>query len=167
MGSIGSKEVEAKTYALFHGSPNADIEEFDITRAGSNTSSGEHFLFFTDSRQQAEDFSYEIIPTDSMFFHKRGKQGKVYEVEVTMRNPLDFSNLSDKDIQNIIKLSDLPITADDVKKFSELNNQILKTYVNLDRIKEFGYDGFIAKMNREGDKEYAVIDSKQAKIKKR
>lgn len=32
---------EGKTYKLFHGSPNANIESFDIQFAGKNTQSGE------------------------------------------------------------------------------------------------------------------------------
>jgi len=37
----------------------------------------------------------------------------------------------------------------------------------LDRIKDYGYDGFIAKMDNKGTKEYAVVSNKQAKIKKK
>ena len=46
---------------LYHGSPNTDIKEFDMKRAGQNTSSGEKLLFFTDSKQMADDFSYERL----------------------------------------------------------------------------------------------------------
>ena len=162
----GGNQIKAKTYALFHGSPNANIETFDIEKAGTNTSTGEKFLFFTDSKQMADDFSYERLPSVSMVLNERGKKGKVYEVDVTMKKPLDMTNLSNKDISNIIKMSDGELTTDMVKRYSAGNNQILKEYINLDQITQFGYDGFIAKMNRNGDKEYAVISNKQAKIKK-
>ena len=165
-GTSGGDKVTAKTYALFHGSPNADIEEFDIDKAGTNTSTGEKFLFFTDSKQQADDFSYERLETSSMFMDERGKKGRVYEVDVTMQKPLDLTNPSKRDIQNIIKLSDGELSESEVKKFSGGNNQLLKSYIDLDRITEYGYDGFIAKMNRNGDKEYAVVSSKQVKIKR-
>lgn len=158
--------VKAKTYALFHGSPKTDIEEFDIEKAGTNTTTGEKFLFFTDSKEMADEFSYERLPTDSAFWDKRGQKGKVYEVDVTMQKPLDLTSLSNKDIDNIIKLSGGELDADTIKRFSSGNNQLLKSYIDLDSIPKFGYDGFIAKMNKKGDKEYAVLSNKQTKIKK-
>lgn len=162
---IKSSRIIATTYKLFHGSGNSSITEFDIGLSGTNTHSGEHFLFFTDSLAIASEFSYERIPTNSMFFDKRGKQGSVYEVEVTMNHPLDLTNLSDADVQNLINLSDGELTAEMVYKFSQGNNQILKAYIDLDRIADFGYDGFIAKMNNNGDLEYAVSNSQQVKLK--
>ena len=42
--------------------------------------------------------------------------------------------------------------------------ELLKTYIDLNKITDYGYDGFIAKMNNKGDKEYAVVNSKQVKI---
>ena len=167
-GSSKAGGIKAKTYALFHGSPNANIEEFDIEQAGKNTQSGEKFLFFTDSKQQADDFSYERLESSvSMFLNERGKKGKVYEVDVTMEKPLDLTNLSKKDVSNVIKMSDGELDADMVSRFSSGNNQLLKSYINLDKITDYGYDGFIAKMNRNGDKEYAVVSNKQVKIKKK
>ena len=163
----GSSKIKAKTYALFHGSPNANIQSFDIQKAGTNTSTGEKFLFFTDSKQQADDFSYERLESSkSMFLNEKGKKGRVYEVDVTMEKPLDLTNLSNKDIQNIIQLSGGELDADEVKRFSKGNNQLLKSYIDLNGITKYGYDGFIAKMNRNGDKEYAVVNNKQVKIKR-
>lgn len=163
----GGGGTTAKTYALFHGSPNAGITEFDIEKAGTNTSTGEKFLFFTDSKEMADEFSYERLTSNrSMFLNVKGQKGRVYEVDVTMKKPLDLTNLSAKDIQNVIKLSNGDLTADMVKRFSNGNNQLLKTYIDLPSITKFGYDGFIAKMNKAGDKEYAVVSNKQAKIKK-
>lgn len=162
----GKSNLKMKTYAVFHGSPSTDIQEFDMSKAGQNTDSGEHFLFFTDSRQQADDFSYERLATDSMFFNARGKKGRVYEVDVTMERPLDFTNLSSKDVQNIIKMSNGELTEDLVSRFSKGNNQLLKAYLDLDKISDFGYDGFIAKMDKTGAKEYAILDPKKAKIKR-
>ena len=156
-----------KTYALFHGSPNANIDQFDIEKAGTNTSTGEKFLFFTDSKEAADEFSYERLDSStSMFMNTKGQKGKVYEVDVTMKKPLDFTNLSDSDIDNVIKMSGGDLDAAEVKKFSSGNNQLLKTYIDLTQITNYGYDGFIAKMNRKGDKEYAVVSNDQAKIRK-
>lgn len=166
-GGRGASSGKTKTYALFHGSPNANIERFDMEKAGTNTNTGEKFLFFTDSRQQADEFSYERLETSSKYIDQKGKKGKIYEVDVTMKKPLDLTNPSSADIKNIIKLSDGELDADRIKRFSKGNNQLLKTYIDLEKITKYGYDGFIAKMNRKGDKEYAVVNSKQAKIRKR
>ncbi len=155
---------------LYHGSPDENIEEFDIDRAGANTQSGEKLIFFTDSKQMAEDFSYERLESDSKFFQQRGKKGRVYEVDVEMKNPLDFRNLSDKDIDNIIKLDAEGLLTKELVQALSSNHQLLKASLNLsaDSLKSLGYDGLIASTGRGGHNslEYAVVDSKQAKIKK-
>lgn len=169
-GGRGASSGGGKTYHLYHGSPNASIDSFDIEKAGTNTSTGEKFLFFTDSKEMADDFSYERIPsTRSMFLDVKGKQGKIYDVDVTMKHPLDFTNLTKKDMANIKKMQyDYSnLTDDRIKMLSENNNQLFKVEIDISRITEFGYDGFIAKMNRKGDKEYAVVNNKQVKIRKR
>ena len=156
---------------LYHGSPNTDIEEFDINRAGTNTSTGEKLIFFTDSKQMADDFSYERLEGSSMFTNRRGKKGRVYEVDVEMKNPLDFRNLSDKDIDNILKLDvDGILTKDMVKMYAQKNHQLLKSGLELtsESLKSLGYDGLIANAGKAGHNstEYAVVDSSQTKIKK-
>lgn len=155
---------------LYHGSPATDIEEFNLDLAGSNTSSGERLLFFTDSKQMAEDFSYERLEGSTGVTNARGKKGRVYEVEVEIKNPLDFRNLSDTDIDNILQLDmDGLLTKDMVKQLSS-NHQLLKTSLDLraERLKALGYDGLIANTGKAGHNstEYAVVSSKQAKITK-
>ena len=156
---------------LYHGSPETDIEEFDIGRAGKNTSSGEKLIYFTDSKQMADDFSYERLEGSTMFTNRRGKKGRVYEVDVEMKNPLDFRNLSDKDIDNILKLDiDGILTKDMVKLYAQKNHQLLKSGLEItsESLKSLGYDGLIASTGKAGHNslEYAVVDSKQAKIRK-
>ena len=155
---------------LYHGSPATDIEEFDMSRAGANTSSGEKLLFFTDSKQLAEDFSYERLEGSTKYFQRRGEKGRVYEVDVEIKNPLDFRNLSDKDIDNILKLDiEGILTREDVISLSG-NHQLLKTNLDLraESLKKLGYDGLIANTGKAGHYalEYAVVDSKQATIRK-
>ena len=155
---------------LYHGSPATNIEEFDMSRAGTNTSSGEKLLFFTDSKQMAEDFSYERLEGSTKFFQRRGKKGRVYEVDVEMKNPLDFRNLSDKDIENLITLDpDGLLTKEVVQRLSG-NHQLLKASLDLsaENLKKLGYDGLIANTGKAGHNslEYAVVDSSQAKILK-
>ena len=153
---------------LYHGSPETNIDEFDINRAGENTSSGEKLIFFTDSKQTADDFSYERLEGSTGFTQQRGKKGRVYEVDVEMKNPLDFRNLSDLDIENILQLdADGLLTPDLVKQLSG-NHQLLKASLKLDAksLKNLGYDGLIANMGKDGHNalEYAVVDSKQTRI---
>lgn len=155
---------------LYHGSPATDIEEFDMSRAGANTSSGEKLLFFTDSKQLAEDFSYERLEGSTKYFQRRGEKGRVYEVDVEIKNPLDFRNLSDKDIDNILKLDiEGVLTREDVISLSG-NHQLLKTNLDLraESLIKLGYDGLIANTGKAGHYalEYAVVDSKQATIRK-
>lgn len=155
---------------LYHGSPATDIEEFDINRAGENTSSGEKLIFFTDSKQTAEDFSYERMEGSTAFTQQRGKKGRVYEVDVEMKHPLDFRNLSDLDIDNILQLdADGLLTPDLVRQLSG-NHQLLKASLKIDAqtLKNLGYDGIIANMGKDGHNalEYGVVDSRQTKIVK-
>ncbi len=155
---------------LYHGSPETDIEEFDINRAGKNTSSGEKLIYFTDSKQMADDFSYERLEGSTKFTEKRGKKGRVYEVEVEMKNPLDLRNLSDTDIDNILKLDAEGLLTADIVRSMGSNHQLLKASLNLnpESLSSLGYDGLIANTGKAGHNslEYAVIDSKQTKIKK-
>ena len=166
-------DTETKGFkgTLYHGSPNKDIKEFDMSRAGQNTSSGEKLLFFTDSKQMADDFSYERLDGSSKYMQRRGEKGRVYEVDVEMKNPLDFRKLSDKDIDNILKLdSEGLLTKQEIKRYAESNHQLLKAGLTLtaDSLKGLGYDGLIANTGKAGHNslEYAVVDSKQTKIRK-
>ena len=153
---------------LYHGSPATDIKEFDIERAGANTSSGEKLIYFTDSKQMAEDFSYERLEGSSKYFQRRGEKGRVYEVEVEMKNPLDLRNLTDKDIDNILQLDMEGLLTREMVQSLSGNHQLLKTSLNLsaESLKNLGYDGLIANTGKAGHNslEYAVVDSSQTKI---
>lgn len=170
--AIQNEKQSAKGFkgTLYHGSPETDIEEFDIGRAGKNTSSGEKLIYFTDSKQMADDFSYERLEGSSKFTERRGKKGRVYEVEVEMKNPLDFRNLSDTDVDNILKLDAEGLLTRDIVRSMGSNHQLLKASLNLnaESLSKLGYDGIIANTGKAGHNslEYAVISSKQTKIKK-
>lgn len=165
-GGRGASSGGAKTYHLYHGSPNANIDSFDISKAGTNTSTGEKLIFFTDSKEFADDFSYQRIDTGSILFNKKGEKGKVYEADVTIKKPLNLTNLSKKDKENVIKMSDGELTTAQIEKFSSGNNQLLKSYLDLDKLQKFGYDAIIAKVNKKGDLEYGVVNNKQVKMRK-
>lgn len=152
---------------LLHGSPNKGIKEFDISRAGSNTGSGEKLLFFTNDKQLADDFSYERLPGSTKFVNVRGKKGEVYRTKVKMKKPLDLRNLSDDDIKAVKQLdADGILTDSDIKTLAGMKNHgSLKAALDLrpETLSRLGYDGIIANAGN-GKTEFAVIDSKQTKI---
>lgn len=149
---------------LYHGSPNANIKSFDIGMAGKNVSSGEKGIFFTDNIKFADDFSYERIQTESIFVEKKGAKGKVYEAYLNMEHPLDLTNLTMKDAQKIYEFSEEKLfSPEQLLQLSKKNNQILKTEIEFNKLKDMGYDGLIAKIDDETI-EYAVLDPKQIKL---
>lgn len=159
---------------LFHGSPSEDIEEFDEGKAGSNTRSGEKAFFFTDSKNWADEFSYERIATDSLFFEDRGKKGKIYEGYLNIRNPLDLGKMSEKQISDMYEYASELGKLDGKDKFVQRikewqrigNDQLIKGQINLEKFKKSNYDGMIARMEVGSDsKEYIVFDSSQFKLK--
>lgn len=149
---------------LYHGSPNANIKSFDIGMAGKNVSSGEKGIFFTDNIKFADDFSYERIQTESIFVEKKGAKGKVYEAYLNMEHPLDLTNLTMEDTQKIYEFSEEKLfSPEQLLQLSKKNNQILKTEIEFNKLKDMGYDGLIAKIDDETI-EYAVLDPKQIKL---
>lgn len=151
---------------LYHGSPNANIKSFDIKKAGTNTSTGEKGIFFTNNIKFADDFSYERIPTESIFREKIGAKGKVYEVYLNMEKPLDLTNLSMKDAEKIYEFSEEKIfTAEQILELSKKpgGSQIIKTEIDFSKLNEMGYDGLIARIDDETT-EYAVLNNKQVKL---
>ena len=161
---------------FYHGSPNANITEFDINQAGKNTSSGERALYFTDSPEVADDFSYERLPSDSMFVDNRGAKGRVYPVNLEMNNPLDLDNLTDAQIRELWEyaspLGQLDGQEKFIKNLTEFrdaahNGQLTKTLLDLDKLKNSPYDGFTARMYPNQDnqaREYAVFDNSKVKM---
>lgn len=160
---------------FYHGSPNKNITEFDINQAGKNTSSGERALYFTDSPEVADEFSYERLPSDSMFVDNRGAKGRVYPVNLEMDNPLDLSNLSDKQIEELWQYASPLGKLDGKEKFIKNmkafrdygNDQLIKTNLDLDKLANSQYDGFTARMypNQANQaREYAVFDNSKVKM---
>lgn len=161
---------------FYHGSPNKNITEFDVNQAGKNTSSGEHALYFTDSPQVADDFSYERLPGDSMFIENKGAKGRVYPVNLEMNNPLDLDNLTDAQIRELWEYASPLGQLDGQEKFvrnltdwrdNAHNAQLTKGYLDLDKLRDSQYDGFMARMYPNQDnqaREYAVFDNSKVKM---
>lgn len=161
---------------FYHGSPNKNITEFDINQAGKNTSSGERALYFTDSPEVADEFSYERLPSDSMFVDNRGAKGRVYPVNLEMNNPLDLDNLTDAQIRELWEYASPLGQLDGREKFIKNltdwrdkyhNAQQTKGYLDLDKLRNSQYDGFMARMYPNQDnqaREYAVFDNSKIKM---
>ena len=164
---------QPKTF--YHGSPNTDITEFDLSRAGRNTQSGEKALYFTDSPEVADEFSYERLPTDSLFVENRGKKGKVYPVNLDMRNTLDLDNLTDAQIDELWPYASTmgswqgqDVFTRDMRNWRDVNNsQLIKGYLDMEKLAGSPYDSFSARMYPNTDnmaKEYGLFDSSRVKM---
>lgn len=162
---------------FYHGSPETNITEFDINRAGKNTRSGEKAIYFTDTPEAAEEFAYERIPTDSNFIDKAGKRGGVYEANLDMRNTLDLDNLTDAQIKELWPYASYmgswqgeDVFARDIKLWRDAKNpQLIKGYLDLEKLASSPYDSFSATMypnTGNKAKEYAIFDASKAKITK-
>lgn len=160
---------------LYHGSPNANITEFDVNQAGKNTRSGERAIYFTDSPEVADEFSYERIPTDDLFVENRGAKGRVYPVNLEMNNPLDLDNLTDAQIEELWPYASYmgswqgkDVFTRDLKNWRDVNNaQLIKGYLDMDKLAGSPYDGFMARMYPNQDnqaREYAVFDNSKIKM---
>lgn len=168
---VADENGVAKTF--YHGSPSMDITDFDINMAGRNTRSGERAIWFTDDYPTAEEFSYERIPGDTLFADKRGAKGKVYERNLGLENPLDLSNLSDKQIEELYKYADSRMAFDGkdnfirrMKEFRDAgNDQLMKSQLDMKKLSNSEYDGIVAKMypGENEVREIGVFDPKKIK----
>lgn len=168
---VADENGVAKTF--YHGSPSMDITDFDINMAGKNTRSGERAIWFTDDYPTAEEFSYERIPGDTLFADKRGAKGKVYERTLGLENPLDLSNLSDKQIEELYKYADSRMAFDGkenfirrMKEFRDAgNDQLMKSQLDMKKLSNSEYDGIVAKMypGESEVREIGVFDTKKIK----
>ena len=160
----------------YHGSPETNLTEFDLSKAGKNTMSGEKAIFFTDSAPTAEEFAYERIPTDSIFFNNKGKKGKVYRTNLDIKNTLDLDNLTDAQIAELWDyasplgqlngrdgfIKQMKYWRDEAK-----NPQLIKGNLDLGALAKSDYDSFSATMYPNSDntaKEYGIFDPTKATI---
>lgn len=168
---VADENGVAKTF--YHGSPSMDITDFDINMASKNTRSGERAIWFTDDYPTAEEFSYERIPGDTLFADKRGAKGKVYERNLGLENPLDLSNLSDKQIEELYKYADSRMAFDGkenfirrMKEFRDAgNDQLIKSQLDMKKLSNSEYDGIVAKMypGENEVREIGVFDPRKIK----
>lgn len=163
------RNEKGELLTVYHGSPATNIEEFDINLSGKNTRSGERGIFFLDNKTAAEEFSYERIPTDSIFIDQKGKKGTVYEGYLNIEKPLDLGNSSPEELWKFRNsLSDVDGKERFIKDVTKLQNigneQLIKTKIDLSKVEGSDYDGVIAKMDVQGtDREYICFKSGQFK----
>lgn len=160
----------------YHGSPETNLTEFDLNKAGKNTMSGERAIYFTDSAPTAEEFAYERIPTDSIFVNNKGKKGKVYQTNLDIKNTLDLDNLTDAQIAELwdyaSPLGRLNGRDDFIKQMKywrdeAKNPQLIKGNLDLEALAKSDYDSFSATMYPNSDntaKEYGIFDPTKATI---
>lgn len=160
----------------YHGSPETNLTEFDLSKAGKNTMSGEKAIFFTDSAPTAEEFAYERIPTDSIFFNNKGKKGKVYRTNLDIKNTLDLDNLTDAQIAELwdyaSPLGQLNGRDSFIKQMKywrdeAKNPQLIKGNLDLGALANSDYDSFSATMypnTGNTAKEYGIFDPTKATI---
>lgn len=160
----------------YHGSPETNLTEFDLSKAGKNTMSGERAIYFTDSAPTAEEFAYERIPTDSIFVNNKGKKGKVYQTNLDIKNTLDLDNLTDAQIAELwdyaSPLGRLNGRDDFIKQMKywrdeAKNPQLIKGNLDLGALAKSDYDSFSATMYPNSDntaKEYGIFDPTKATI---
>lgn len=172
MGGRGSSSTtsKAKTYKLYYGSTDLNIEDLDVAPYGLVVDTGQPILFFSESRDEADELSHERLPGPHPMVYQVGRKGRVYEVDVTMSNPLDFRNLTAKDKENLKKL-DPEGDLDDamIDRLASRNHSLLKSYVRMypETLKQMGYDGVILYSdNKAKTLEYAVVSNKQVKIRR-
>ena len=167
------RDEEGRLLEVYHGTPNVGFTVFDTNKSSSNTQSGEYGIFFTDSKDFADDFSYERIPTDSMFFDQKGKKGNIYTAYLNAKNVLDFANLNEQEINELYnyaseigKIDGKEKFVENMKKWQQIgNHQLMKGNLNLKEIADnSNYDGIKAKLNVQGNEnEYIVFNSNQVK----
>lgn len=175
----GSKVVDAQGNPLvvYHGSPVRGIDEF---RPEGRTNNGDGMIYATDERTVADVFAREHVPGSSSFSVRfTGNIGEVYPLYMSMKNPLDLRNLSEKEKQMLIDSYERIWHPSDARKtFNEVleagNHQLLKdmTWDVTRNLTAYGYDGLIANMltNWQSEQyggvnyaEYAVVSPDQVK----
>lgn len=162
---------EGKLVPLYHGSLNTDIQSFSKEFYGKKTGVPDKYIFFTNDFSTANNFSKEYAQASSKFIQTpTGKEGKVYNVYLDMRNPLDLRNLSAKDIQFITEAyaesygETLVEAKESMKRMNFNNHQMVKIAFTGDQVREAGYDGLIAEMYPgTGIYEYGVFNGDQIK----
>lgn len=161
---------QGRPTALLHGTPfRGNLDVFDLSRSGSNTMADTGAVFFTDRPALAEHFAHEQIPCNySSLFVRMGARGQVIVAYVRMLRPLDLRHVGATEAA-VLQQMDAADRGDHTWPMERIlrdatapNTDLIKLYLpaNLQKLREYGYDGFIAAVNPRhgGGTEYAVLD---------
>lgn len=177
----GSKVVdsEGNPMVVYHGSPIIGIEEFNTE---NRSNGGEGLIYATDNYPTADTFSLEFTEGSSAFRNRlTGNRGQVYALYMSMKHPLDLTNLTERDKAAIIEAGkkawpgvNVEKNLEDYRKYG--NDQGIKAlaWPLIQDLPAHGYDGIIARMystyqtqeaeNRMPDAiEYGVVSPDQVK----
>lgn len=160
--------------AVYRGEDTIGKNTYESKKGGGNKEINEYGIYFTDSKEFADQFAFERIHTDDLFFDKKGKAGETKETYINITNPLDLGKISEKQIRELYpyessmakQLFDEEKFVNDMLKFQKIgNHQLMKSYLDMKDIADnTNYDGLIAKVDVQGDAlEYAVFNSNQIK----
>lgn len=159
-------DKEGNLIRLYHGSPETKITTFDKSKSGTHSNAKEDYIFLTDNKQFAEEFSYEFTEKKhTSYIVEKGNKGKVYEVYANCRNPLDLNNLSLDQAKTIYDLSaEKELGVNDILELSHTfgGRKIIKTMLDGDKLYQKGYDSIINKLSN-GAMEIGVYQSSQIK----
>lgn len=167
-------DADGNPMIVYHGSPSEGITAFDMERAGWHTGAyGDHAIYSTDSKDEADIFSHEMLPGSTSFTTRLGKKGTVYPLYLNMKNPFDMSKVEgSKEMQDVLKsmpqIGDGAFFDSAMRAITEAgNHQLAKIFLDYDKLQELGYDGVIARMysyyNGNDAVEYGVFNPKQIK----
>ena len=121
----------------------------------------------------AEHFAHEQLACEySKYFVKKGKRGQILPVYLRLVDPFDLSELTDKAATDLLAM-DLEERnwcsgLEEIWRETKYRNtDLIKLHLptNLQKLKKYGYDGLIAKVNPTfgGGLEYAVLSPTQIK----
>ena len=156
---------------LYHGSPNKSITALDNTGVRRINGGEPGYIYATDGYDMAEEFSREKFRGQSNLSVILGDTGRVYPVYMRMENPLDFRNLTDTDIDNMVAAArkysqfknTVPAQLEKARTDKGMAQQYLKREAEdlVSHLEEYGYDGLISEARKGGPYEYAVISPSQ------
>ena len=172
-------DVNGDPLVVYHGSPIRGIEEFNTE---NRSNGGEGLIYATDNYPTADTFSLEFTEGPSAFRNRpTGNRGQVYALYMSMKHPLDLTNLTEQDKAAIIEAGkkawpgvNVEKNLEDYRKYG--NDQGIKAlaWPLIQDLPAHGYDGIIARMystyqtqeaeNRMPDAiEYGVVSPDQVK----
>jgi hypothetical protein len=179
------RDQDGNLLIVYHGTPSQErFNVFDRSKAGSNVGADFDGIYFTDSKDFGERFAHQQIPTGDSILSgvKLGERGNLYEGYLNITNPLNLNSLTDEQIEELYSYRDESKDPGQTKesfirKLNIMNNGVnaqgIKFELDMNKVKEAGYDGIIANLGEheqvngkwitKDENEYIVFNSNQFK----